>query len=131
MRVPFSEAPSENTARPIVEVAFPDAPQLTALALVDSGARGNRFSADIADVLGLDLSRAKPEQAIVGGGKHRAYPVDVTMQVGSWSWSAPVWFVKDWPHAYGLLGLDGFFDSFNVSFVAARSEFRIIKHRRG
>jgi hypothetical protein len=33
-------------------------------------------------------------------------------------WSAPVWFCEPWRPSFGLLGLTGFFDHFEVTLAA-------------
>ena len=33
----------------------------------------------------------------------------------AYEWTAPVWFCEPWTAAFGLLGLTGFFDHFEVT----------------
>ena len=47
---------------------------------------------------------------------------EVTLEVASGGashrWAAPVWFCEPWHPAFGLLGLTGFFDHFEVTVAA-------------
>ncbi len=36
----------------------------------------------------------------------------------SYGWTAPVWFCEPWYPAFGLLGLTGFFDHFEVTIAS-------------
>lgn len=40
-------------------------------------------------------------------------------------WVAPVSFCDPWPDPFGLLGLVGFFDAFDVTLQAARQRFAL------
>ena len=42
----------------------------------------------------------------------------VTDGEAGYAWTAPVWFCQPWHPAFGLLGLTGFFDHFEVTIAA-------------
>lgn len=87
--------------------------------LLDSGATAIRFGIDLADVCGVDLAAAPTTQLAVGGARVTARMADVSLRIAdaheSYEWTAPVWFCEPWTAAFGLLGLTGFFDHFEVT----------------
>lgn len=94
-----------------------DAPQLC---LLDSGATSNRFPAWLADAAGLSLGDALDEDEIVVGGARttgRLLPVELTL--GDVRFQAPAWFCDPWNLSFCLLGQEGFFRFFRVTFSAA------------
>jgi hypothetical protein len=61
-------------------------------------------------------------QLAVGGAVVDARMAEVDLLVrddeDSYAWSAPVWFCEPWRPAFGLLGLTGFFDHFEVTIAS-------------
>jgi hypothetical protein len=43
----------------------------------------------------------------------------------SYEWRAPVWFCDPWIPAFGLLGLTGFFDHFEVTLASYEEWFEL------
>jgi hypothetical protein len=90
--------------------------------LLDSGATAVRFGAYLAELCGIELSEAPRRQLAVGGAVVEARLADVNLLVGddedSYAWTAPVWFCEPWLPAFGLLGLTGFFDHFEVTIAS-------------
>lgn len=84
--------------------------------LLDSGAI--RLGAHVAEIGGVDLAGAPEMDLAVGGARVSARMAEVSLQIadaeGSYAWTAPVWFCEPWTPAFGLLGLTGFFDQFDV-----------------
>lgn len=91
--------------------------------LVDSGAAGNRFDLRLARQAGIDPSRGRLERLQIGGAHRLAYRITIDLRLGRHSWRTPVSFVEDWPVSYQVLGLDGFFDQFDVRFKGAHEQF--------
>ena len=123
MRFPFRELPGPGggdlTPRPVVDVWL-EGLDLTGVAcLFDTGALRTRFSADLAEIAGIDLSEAPTERFAVGGHVVDGATVTVTLRMKAVAeeheWDAPVSFCRPWPFAFQLLGLDGFFRHFRVT----------------
>ena len=62
-----------------------------------------------------------------------ARTAEVSLRVGSeaerYEWIAPVWFCDPWKPAFGLLGLTGFFDQFDVRIVSYGEWFELTPAR--
>ena len=122
MRFSFVELPGE--LRPLIRPAVPvqiedldDAPQLC---LLDSGATSNRFPAWLADAAGLSLDDALDEdEIVVGGTRTTGLLLHVELTLGAYRFRAPAWFCDPWVLSFGLLGQEGFFRFFRVTFCAA------------
>lgn len=126
MRFAFREMPDPVAAavrpRPIVDVVVEGLDVAPQACLIDSGATAVRFGLHVAELCGIDLSSADERQIAVGGALVRARSASVSLRVAdavdSHSWEAPVWFCDPWAPAFGLLGLTGFFDHFEVTIAA-------------
>ncbi len=90
--------------------------------LIDSGATAVRFGAHVAELIGIDLGGAPSSRLAVGGSLVTARMAEVTLSVSdhteSHTWTAPVWFCDPWTPAFGLLGLTGFFDQFEITIAS-------------
>lgn len=97
--------------------------------LLDSGATRIRFGTHVADICGLDLEGAPEHDVSVGGATLRARMAEVTLGIGDGSseyeWQAPAWFCDPWPASFGLLGLTGFFDHFEVLIAAYQERLEL------
>ncbi len=97
--------------------------------LLDSGATAIRFGLYVAELCGVDLSEAPRTQLAVGGGVVTALMAEVNLLVSdrndTYSWAAPVWFCDPWVPAFGLLGLTGFFDQFQVTLALYEEWFEV------
>jgi hypothetical protein len=120
--------------RPIVDVVVEGLDIAPQACLLDSGATAVRFGIDVAEVCGVDLRAAPTTQLAVGGARVSARMAEVSLQIAdareSYAWSAPVWFCEPWTPAFGLLGLTGFFDHFEVTIASyeERIELTPIDH---
>jgi len=128
VRVRFGALPGQTALRPTVSIAFPDSPGVTTVALVDSGAMANRFHPQWAEHLGIDLSTGPVERVTIANGTYLANVHHIRLQVGQWTWTAPVAFPQNWNHPHEVLGLRGFFDEFAVRIVA-RDNYLALIHR--
>ena len=124
MRFAFRELPDPGKqggvrARPIVDIVVDGLEHAPQAALLDSGATAIRFGLYLAELCGVDLSDAPEARLAVGGGLVTARMAEVDLMVtdqrDSHRWTAPVWFCDPWTPAFGLLGLTGFFDHFDVT----------------
>lgn len=127
MRFAFRHVPDPGRAtlrpRPIIDVVIEGLEIAPHACLLDSGATAVRLSADVAEVCAVDLSGAPQERLAVGGATVTARMAEVGLRVTdargeSYEWSAPVWFCEPWIPAFGLLGLTGFFDHFEVTIAS-------------
>ena len=89
------------------------------LALLDSGADFNIFHADLAEILGIDLSKLETtsfggiQKGRGGVGHYSAFKLGIDKHY----FDAPVGFSNDIsPDGYGILGQQGFFDHFRIIF---------------
>ncbi len=126
MRFSFLELPDvgQDTVRPrpIVDVVVEGLEIAPQACLLDSGATAVRFGAHVAELCGVDLSDAPTTRIGVGGTLVTGRMAEVSLRVAdeddSHEWSAPVWFCEPWAPAFGLLGLTGFFDQFEVTIAS-------------
>jgi hypothetical protein len=129
VRFSFREIPDPASdavhPRPIVDVVVEGLDVAPQACLLDSGATAVRLGVHVADLCGVDLSAAPKKQLGVGSALVTARRMEVALLltdgIESYEWSAPVWFCDPWRPAFGLLGLTGFFDHFEVT-IAAYSE---------
>lgn len=97
--------------------------------LVDSGADLCIFHAEMADVLGIDFKKGKPQEVFGVGGKASLFyihPIEIV--VGGWKYTIEAGFMPDVSGRkiqYGLVGQLGFFDTFVVKFDRAKEEIEL------
>lgn len=126
MRFRFREVPDPGAtrvrARPIVDVVVEGLDIAPQACLLDSGATAVRFGAHVAELCGIDLSGAPETQLGVGGNIVKALMAEVHLFIEdestNYGWTAPVWFCEPWIPSFGLLGLTGFFDQFEVTIAS-------------
>lgn len=87
-------------------------------ALVDSGADRSLFNAEIAEMIGLDLTKGQTEHfGGISGDPVTAYLIPVKLQViGSSETIEVVAGFTDSPKVSAILGEDGFFDAYHIKF---------------
>ena len=108
--------------RPIIDVVVEGLELAPQACLLDSGASAIRMGAHVAELIGLDLVEAPSATIAVGGAVVEGRLAEVTLAVSDGAsnheWTAPVWFCDPWRPAFGLLGLTGFFDHFEVTIAS-------------
>ncbi len=102
--------------------------QISVDCLVDSGATESLFNYDIADLLGIDLTKA-PEQEYVGIGtstfKGRRKTIQLKLN-GFDTWiTINAGFIDQ--NEMPLLGHSGFFENYEIVFKAYQEKFEIKK----
>jgi hypothetical protein len=130
VRFSFRAVPEPGGARlrprPVLDVVVEGLELAPQACLLDSGATAIRMGAHVAEMTGLDLSDA-PVTTL--GMRVRARMQRVALEIGDGSeshrWDAPVWFCEDWTPSFGLLGLTGFFDHFDVIISAYDERFEL------
>lgn len=126
MRFSFREIPDPAQtavrARPILDVVVEGLDLAPQACLIDSGATAVRFGTHVADLCGVDLVDSPRERIAVGGTVVTGSMAEVSMRLDdgqeAHEWSAQVWFCDPWMPAFGLLGLNGFFDHFVITIAA-------------
>ena len=125
MRFRFREIPDPRTAtiraRPIVDLVVEGLEIAPQACLIDSGATAVRLGAHVAELCGIDTTEAPETRLAVAGALVSARMAEVSLRIASdeaaHEWNAPVWFCEPWMPAFGLLGLTGFFDHFEVTIA--------------
>lgn len=133
MRFSFREIPDAGRttvrARPIVDLVVEGLDIAPHACLLDTGATAIRLGAHVAELCGIDTTKSLETELAVGGALVAARMAIVSLQVtraqDSHQWSAPVWFCDPWTPAFGLLGLTGFFDQFEVTIAAYQEWFEL------
>lgn len=133
MRFAFREVPEPGGARlrprPVLDVVVEGLELAPQACLLDSGATAIRMGTHVAEITGLDLTDAPATVLAVGGIRVTARMQRVALEVDDGSdrhrWDAPVWFCEDWTPAFGLLGLTGLFDHFDVTISAYDERFEL------
>lgn len=122
--------------RPIVPVTLRyNNKEVSYLALIDSGADFNIFHADLAGILGINLSKLKRTK-FSGISKSTKEPegcfVELDIEIGGVPNKCMILFSNDISDdGYGILGQQGFFNSFKVSFNYVKREIEIKSNSSG
>jgi len=101
-------------------------------ALLDSGADVSLLNLEIAEVLGIDLSNAKPANFTGISGNINGYRVErVKVKIEGFfeEIEMPVCFV-DSPSVGLLLGQDGFFDLHRIKFEKDHDTFELVSVKK-
>jgi hypothetical protein len=133
VRFSFREIPDAGRAtvraRPIVDLVVEGLDIAPQACLLDTGATAIRLGAHVAELCGIDTSKSLETKLAVGGALVTASVAIVSLEItcgqDTHQWSAPVWFCEPWSPAFGLLGLTGFFDQFEVTIVAYEEWFTL------
>jgi hypothetical protein len=127
----YVELPDETRLpRPTLLVRLEGLSAAPLRCLVDSGSVANRLPATLATLAGLSLDDALDEDRIAIAGlmtTGRLVRADVT--VSGETLDLPVWFCDPWPWSFGLLGQEGFFRYFRVTFCAAEGWLEVARER--
>lgn len=116
--------------RPAVPAQIEDLEEAPLLCLLDSGATANRMSAELAELAGVSLgSPLATDEIAVAGLSTTGRCVRVMLTIASHRFEAPVWFCDPWPFGFGLLGQEGFFRLFRVTFRAAHDWVECVPER--
>lgn len=118
--------------RPLVEVEiFGPKGKLKEIALIDSGADRSLLNLEIAELLGIDLTRARTRTAIGISGATKVYTTEVEVKLQHFEKRVviPVGFI-DSPYVSVLLGQEGFFDQHRIKFEKDHDVFEIMPIRK-
>ncbi len=138
MKFPYIECPrdpspafphADSFQRPDITINIKNGiDDLDVLALVDSGASHCIFSFNVGLALNINIESG-PVQRItgVGGAVISAYFHDVTLQLEDVIWKAYVGFTTNKLGIGGLLGQNGFFSKFKITFDRTSSSLIVNK----
>jgi len=120
----------QETLRPVIEIKVKSSDRaLKYHALVDSGADISIFHAEVADYLGINLSKGKKDIVTGVGGKSSEFFLHkVVVEVGGWEHEIEVGFlpvIGGRSVTYGILGQKGFFENFVVKFDYKKGEIEL------
>lgn len=85
-------------------------------AYVDSGASISAFHTTIAELAGIDYKQGKIVYPRGTAGHIKAYEVEATFTIGKTEFKCNVLFSKELTTKFSLLGLQGVFDRFRITF---------------
>ena|SRR5579872_4666647 len=126
MKHKFSYLKTGLWYRPIIPVSLRHGKkEFSYLALLDSGADFNIFHADIADILGIKLSKLKTMQfqGIKEGASGKGYITEIEVGVNNNYQKTMVVFSRDISeNGYGILGQQGFFNNYEIKFLYKSKE---------
>jgi hypothetical protein len=134
VRFAFRELPDPGSdavrPRPIIDVIVEGLDIAPQACLLDSGATAIRLGAHVAEICGVDLVGAPVRQLGVGGAQVTARMAEVSLRIADaregYDWTAPAWFCEPWTPAFGLLGLTGFFDQFEVTIASYEERIDVV-----
>lgn len=114
--------------RPVIPVTLTiNGQKIQYEALVDSGADMCIFDAQLADIAGLDVTTGKLRKvAGVTGQSEVQYVHPMTINVGGWEKEIEAGLLPNiGKYGYGILGQQGFFEFFKVTFDFAKETIEI------
>lgn len=119
-----------DVVRPVIEIKVKsNSNTLKYHVLVDSGADMSLFHAEVAEALGVDLSKGKKGVVTGVGGKSSEYFMHtLSIEVGGWNYDINVGFlptIGGRSAPYGIVGQKGFFENFVVKFDLLKEEIEL------
>lgn len=118
--------------RPVIPVALHhNGRVLDYEVLIDSGSDVNIFGYQVGEYLGLDVQAGRAATMMGATGEPQAFYIHaIVLSVGSKSFEVQAGFAKSVDHSpYGIVGQQGFFDLFKVTFDLANEELRLIQNK--
>ena len=119
-----------DVLRPVIEIKVKSNSNVFKYhVLVDSGADMSLFHSEVADALGIDLTKGKKGLVTGVGGKSSEYFLHkVLVEVGGWEHGMEIGFIptiggRSAP--YGIVGQKGFFENFIVKFDLPKEEIEL------
>ncbi len=140
MKFPYQKLPARDSSQrgkpvPLIPIKLFDHRKVASFecyALVDSGADKSLFNAEVARELTIDLRNA-PEEPFSGieGGVLMAKMANIFIQVTGDDkvFDIPVGFIENL-NLFGILGQEGFFDQFTVTFKRRKLELELKRSTR-
>lgn len=120
MNFPYTSLPGipKDTKRPLVPIKFiyKDKTTLPILLLVDSGADYSYLTTQVAEILGIDLSKIRPQTSFgINGSAFLTYPSKIAIDLGGHQLDIPVHFSSQLNPAFPcVIGQETFFSKARV-----------------
>lgn len=112
-----------NIYRPVISIRLENKNQsYKHEVLIDSGSDLCLFNADMAELLEVDLAESEQKYLGTVAGSSPFYMHDVTIRLGDASRKIKAGFIHGMPNSYGIVGIQGFFDQFAISFDLEKDE---------
>jgi hypothetical protein len=117
-----------SVSRPVVPIALINGSQrVRYLALIDSGADYCIFHAEIGEQIGLEIESGKRLSFFGSSGQEQsAFFHEIKLEIGGHEFTCFAGFSHELQSLpYGILGQDGFFDSFKITFDYEREKIEL------
>ncbi len=123
-------AGASSHLRPVIPIKIKsDTESIDYEVLVDSGADLCIFDAEIGELLGLNITKGKPNEVFGVGGKASIYYLHkIIIEVGGLSYEIEAGFMPSVAGnvmRHGLVGQKGFFDIFVIKFDLLKEEIEL------
>ncbi|PIP04701.1 hypothetical protein COX53_01045 [candidate division WWE3 bacterium CG23_combo_of_CG06-09_8_20_14_all_40_14] len=94
-------------------------------ALVDSGATVSIFRSEVAESLGINIEKGKEIYLGGVGGRIRGYLHRLKIEVAGKRFICPIVFSRDYLVSFNLLGRQGFFKRFRITFEEKKNYLKL------
>jgi len=117
MRFPYQQRHGRFLPIIPIKLRSADGEWITFDAFVDSGASYSVFTAEIGEILGLDVESGKKIYVTVGDGSLiTVYLHELEVMIGEMTFKATVGFSKQLGIGFNIIGRKDFFERFKVCF---------------
>lgn len=129
----YGRTPAGDVTRPVIPVTFiKGEASVTHEVLIDSGADNNFIDDEIAEILGIDVSKGKkmPFSGATGTQK-MSYLHPLVIEVGGHRYETNVAFARGIAkQGYSMMGQIGFFDFFDIKFNKQKGVIEIKEYNK-
>ena len=117
----------EGRYLPIVPIELKGEEWIELRAFVDSGASYSIFHADIAEILGIEYTKGIKSHMTTGDGSHiPVYIHDIEVRFAEEEFNAKIGLSNKLGIGFDILGREGFFDRFVISFDDREGTLKVI-----
>lgn len=94
-------------------------------ALIDSGATVSIFRSEVAESLGINIEKGKEMYLGGVGGRIKGFLHRLTIEVAGKRFVCPIVFSRDYLVSFNLLGREGFFKRFRITFEEKKNYLKL------
>lgn len=94
-------------------------------ALVDSGATVSIFRSEVAESLGINIEKGKEIYLGGVGGRIKGFLHRLKIEVAGKKFVCPIVFSRDYLVSFNLLGREGFFKRFRITFEEKKNYLKV------
>lgn len=94
-------------------------------ALIDSGATVSIFRSEVAESLGINIEKGKEIYLGGVGGRIKGFLHRLTIEVAGKRFVCPIVFSRDYLVSFNLLGREGFFKRFRITFEEKKNYLKL------